>query len=100
MPLDVGLLEDFEANRDRLDISAAAARLDRPWLIVHGDTDETVPVGDAHGFFAAASHDRAKLQIVGGGSHTLGSRQPWAGSTAELGLAMGETVGWFVTHLF
>ena len=101
LPVYTDLLDDLDQNgKRRLDLLAAARRLQTPWLILHGDTDETVPVVDAHGFFEAASHDTAKLHIVGGGSHTLGSRHPWAGSTAELELAMGETVGWFVTHLF
>ena len=99
LPVYTDLLDDLDQNgKRRLDLLAAARRLQTPWLIVHGDTDETVPVADAHCFFEAASDD-TKLQIVRGGSHTLGSRQPWAGSTAELELAMGETVAWFSRYL-
>ena len=46
MPLDLTLLEDFEANRSRLDVLAAATQVSVPWLVVHGSEDSTVSSAD------------------------------------------------------
>ena len=43
MPLDVTLLDDYETNRERLDLRVAAEGIAAPWLIVHGEEDLTVP---------------------------------------------------------
>ncbi|RMI25822.1 MAG: dienelactone hydrolase, partial [Calditrichaeota bacterium] len=47
MPLYRQLYEDFQRNRDRLDIPAAVKSLTIPFLIVHGTADEAVPYADA-----------------------------------------------------
>jgi len=45
----------------RHDIIAAAARIEVPWLILHGACDEVVPVSDADAF--AAANPRARLVV-------------------------------------
>ena len=100
LPIYTDVLDDIEAHAaDKLDILRAAARIGVPWRIVHGDRDETVPQSDAEAL-AEAAGGTATLEIVGGGSHTMGGAHPWAGATPELELAMGDTVGWFVKTLF
>ena len=69
-----------------------------PWLLIHGRPDETVKAEEAEALRAAAG-DEADLEIIAGGSHTLGAKHPWAGSTPQLDRAMDLTVGWFVDHL-
>jgi pimeloyl-ACP methyl ester carboxylesterase len=83
----------------RLDIAAAAERLNLPWLIVHGEADETVSVREAQ-LLHKANQERAELLVVRRGSHTFGARHPWAGSTPELDQAMDATAGWFLRVLF
>ena len=97
MPLDVGLLEDFEANRDRLDVLAAAARLDRPWLIVHGVDDLTVRSDEARSLARAAP--KARLVLVDGAGHTFEARHPFAGGTPALDRALDPTLAHFARHL-
>ena len=97
MPLDVGLLEDFEANRHRLDIPAAAARLDRPWLIVHGVDDLTVRSDEARSLAHAAP--QARLVLVDGAGHTFEARHPFAAGTPALDRALDATVAHFARHL-
>ena len=97
MPLEVGLLEDFEANRDRLDIPAAAARLDRPWLIVHGVGDLSVRSDEARSLARAAQ--KARLVLVDGAGHTFEARHPFAGGTPALDRALDATVAHFARHL-
>lgn len=97
MPLDVGLLEDFEANRERLDIAAAARRIARPWLIVHGRSDETVSPDDGRRLAEAARDGR--LILIDGAGHTFEARHPFAESTPELGQALAATREHFQRHL-
>jgi pimeloyl-ACP methyl ester carboxylesterase len=97
MPLDVGLLEDFEANRERLDILAAARRIDRPWLIVHGRSDETVSPDDGRRLAEAARDGR--LILVDGAGHTFEARHPFESSTPELDQALAATREHFRRHL-
>jgi dienelactone hydrolase len=90
MPLDVTLLEDFESNRDRLDIEAAAATLqDVPWLIVHGEADASVPISDADRL--AAANPKVRVERIPSAGHAFEALHPFQGSTAELDRAIGAT---------
>ena len=97
MPLDVTLLEDFEANRDRLDVGAAAERLEAPWLIVHGRSDLTVPSDEGRTLARIARNGRVVL--VDGAGHTFEAQHPFAGGTPQLDRALAETVRHFAKHL-
>lgn len=98
MPVGPEYWRDYEQNRERLDIGAAAARVTAPWLIVHGDADSSVLVDDARSLFDAAG-DAAELLVIEGGDHTFGSRHPYPGATPELRTAADATLEWFETHL-
>jgi pimeloyl-ACP methyl ester carboxylesterase len=97
LALGLGLLEDLEAHRDELDLVAAAGRRAAPWLIIHGEDDESVPADDGRRLAAAADLSRgpAELLLIPGGSHTFGARHPFAGPTAHLIQALNATQTWF-----
>jgi dienelactone hydrolase len=97
MPLDVGLLEDFEAHSDRLDIPAAAGRVSAPWLIVHGRNDLTVGVAEAHELAEAAQ--KGRLMLVDGAGHTFEARHPFEESTPQLDRALEATIAHFAQLL-
>jgi fermentation-respiration switch protein FrsA (DUF1100 family) len=100
LPLHLDALDELDGDTaGRLDIEAAAERLRLPWLIVHGEADETVSVREAQQLHRA-NGERAELLLVRRGSHTFGARHPWAGPTPELDQAMDATVGWFLRTLF
>jgi len=69
-----------------------------PWLIVHGDADETVPVGEAR-HLADIAGNNGRLEVIEGGSHTLGGKHPLTEVTPVLDRATSETVAFFVGHL-
>jgi pimeloyl-ACP methyl ester carboxylesterase len=93
-------LRDLEANRAALDLAAAAGRRTAPWLIVHGEADETVPVAEAHRLRAAAAPPAELLLLAGpGAGHTFGAVHPFAGPTPELIQAMNATQRWLRRHL-
>lgn len=93
MPLDLTLLEDFEANRDRLDILSAARRVHAPWLVVHGLADETVDVADGRALVEAAPD--AEACWIERAGHTFEARHPFAGAPPELEHALGSTLEHF-----
>ncbi len=93
MPLDVALLEDFEANRERLDILGAAGRLNRPWLVVHGTGDDTVDPEDGRKLVEAGP--RASGHWVEGAGHTFEARHPFEVSSPELDDALRATLAHF-----
>jgi len=93
MPLDVALLEDFEAHRERLDILAAAHRIRAPWLVVHGLADETVDPNDGRALLRAA---RGAVPFwVEGAGHTFQARHPFGGAPEPLQEAFEATARHF-----
>lgn len=91
-------LAEIEAAPPELDLAAAAGRRRAPWLIVHGEDDESVPVAEARALAAAAGEPR-ELRIVPGAGHTFGARHPFAGPTPHLIQALNATQAWFRQHL-
>lgn len=98
MPIGPAYWADLEANATRLDIGAAAGRVRVPWLIVHGEADETVPVREARILYNAARPD-AELLLVEGAGHTFGATHPIRDPTSELDAALRATLDWFTTHV-
>jgi uncharacterized protein len=75
MPLNVTLLEDFEENRERLDILAAAKKVNVPWLIVQGDDDVNVPLETAEKL--ANANAASRLVKISGANHVYGALHPY-----------------------
>jgi fermentation-respiration switch protein FrsA (DUF1100 family) len=99
LPLGTDILDEMDRHSaGRLDILAAAARVRAPWLILHGEADEAVPVEQASDLHQATGR-KATLRLVPGGGHTFGARHPWQGSTPELDQVMDGTVEWFGRYL-
>ena len=82
----------------RLDITRAAAVIRCPWLIVHGDADETVPVGEADRLHVATA-GRAELLRVPGATHGFNVTHGFAEPSPELHLVLDRTVGFFAEAL-
>jgi pimeloyl-ACP methyl ester carboxylesterase len=78
-PLAQRFLDDAHTIGDVLE---AAARVRVPWLLVHGDADELVPLQDARDALAVASD--ARLVTLAGVDHRFG------GHEAEMAAAVGE----------
>lgn len=93
LALDPIVADDLRDNRARLDILAAAGRCTAPWLIVHGEQDETVPVAEARQLEQAAG-DRARLEVIEGGTHTFGASHPFHGPSPQLIGALNLTQRW------
>jgi dienelactone hydrolase len=99
LPMDYEIVVDAVAHAPRFDISAAAAALDRPWLLAHGTDDETVPVAEARELAALATDSRFESLFVEGAGHTFGARHPWAGPSTETEQLFSATVKFLARHL-
>jgi uncharacterized protein len=98
LALGPGMLAEIEEKRPDLDILAAAAAVRAPWLIVHGEEDESVPVEEGRRLAGRAGGEK-ELRIIPGASHTFGSRHPFAGPTPQLIQALNATQRWFRAYL-
>ena len=99
MRLNRSALDEAEQLRTTaLDVTAAAARVRVPWLIVHGTADETVPVEDGQRLHAA-SPARSELLLLDGASHTLDARHPMGAPPPAADEALRATVGFFARQL-
>ncbi len=99
LPMNYEIVEDVYANEDRFDIRKAAATLARPWLLVHGTDDETIPLGEGRELAALATDPRFESLFIEGAGHTFGVRQPWSGPTKESEQLFSATVAFLSRHL-
>jgi uncharacterized protein len=90
------VLDDYEAHRERLDILTAASQLDVPLLVVHGDRDESVPVGESLEI-ASRARDASSL-IIGGAGHTYNAIHPLVHVPRELELAAAVTARFLTAY--
>ena len=97
--LGVGLLDDAEQNRERLDIPAACQRLRLPALLLHGAADEAVDPGALERLTRSASKDSVHSRLVPGAGHTFGARHPLEALPGDLEQVLEETTAWFADHL-
>lgn len=79
MPLNVSLLEDFEANKDQLNIIENAKRINIPWLIIQGDNDVNVPL--EHAQKLANANPSCRLIKIEGANHVYGALHPYERET-------------------
>ena len=99
MRLGTALLDEIESlEKTSLDIPAAAGRISVPWLIVHGDTDETVTVKEGERL-ADLAPGFGMLWTVEGGNHGFGASHPITDAPPTLALVVRGTVGFFAEHL-
>lgn len=79
MPLNLTLLEDFEANKEKLDILTAAKQITIPWLILQGDEDVNVPFETAQKL--ANANPNSRLVKIEGANHVYGASHPYEKET-------------------
>ncbi len=87
LPLNYQLYEDYQNNKERLNIQDALKKLDIPLLFCHGIDDTSVPVEKAYTLHRW--HPSAELFLVPS-DHVFGRKHPWAEN--HLPKAMQEVV--------
>lgn len=98
IPLSIELLHEVEEfGETSLNVAAAASRIRAPWLILHGDNDETLPVAEAERL--AALSEGSTLRVMQGANHTFGGKHPLTEVVPMLAGTVRETVDFFATTL-
>lgn len=99
LPVFTDVLDDVARHgATTLDIPAAAGRVTAPWLIVHGESDATVPLAEATALRAGARDD-PELLVIPGAGHTFDTVHPWQGPTRAFTAAADASLRWFGMHL-
>jgi dipeptidyl aminopeptidase/acylaminoacyl peptidase len=98
LALGPGFLEDLETHREELDLDRAAAAVRAPWLLIHGDKDESVPTVEVDRLAGHATGVHEVVRIPGG-DHTFGARHPFVGPTPQLIQTLNATQTWFRRYL-
>ena len=89
MRVSTKLLDDLEKNAAALDVAASLRGISQHMLVIHGASDETVPVEEA-----ARIHDlapNASMVVIDNATHTMCAAHPLVTVPKELRLAMGLT---------
>jgi pimeloyl-ACP methyl ester carboxylesterase len=75
MPHYYQFYTSFKENEAELNIRAAVQQLNIPYLIVHGEKDETVLLQEASAL--ENWNPTNQLEIIEEANHTFGSSHPW-----------------------
>ena len=79
MPLDFQLVENFTANRERLQVPEAVKNMSIPMLSIHGTDDPTVPVNAVKEI--GSWNPNVLIEIIEGAGHAFGGTHPFTGVT-------------------
>lgn len=75
MPHFYQFYEDLIDNKEALCIEENAKQLSKPWLIIHGNSDEAVPLEDS--ILLNEWNGNSELEIIKNGTHTFSISHPW-----------------------
>ena len=79
MPHYFQFYENFKANEARLDIEAAAKKINIPYLIIHGTSDTSISYEEAKNLYNW--NPKSELFPVKEANHTFDSKHPWLKDT-------------------
>jgi pimeloyl-ACP methyl ester carboxylesterase len=77
MPLDFQLVENFKANRNRLQVPDAVRKMSIPMMAIHGTGDPTVPIAALSQI--ASWNPNVRTEVIKGAGHTFGGTHPFEG---------------------
>ena len=66
---------DFKKNEDRYNIQTAVENLKIPFLVVHGDSDNSVLPNEGNNLHSW--NKNSELIVIKNGNHTFSSKHPW-----------------------
>lgn len=93
--LGLPYLNDITDHAKELSVTAAISTINKPFLIVHGEQDLTVPLREAHKLREFSS-EHTRLCIIPRTGHTFGAVHPFQGSTPALNEALAVTTEFFM----
>ena len=97
--LDYSYYEDIERNREDYDLPRTAEALRIPHLMIHGERDAAVTVGEMMQLYPDDLPSNAHREIIPGCSHVFGASHPMRGSTKTFERAVSLTEKWLAGTL-
>lgn len=88
MPHYFQFFEDYENNKERLDVEKACKNLTIPSLFIHSSNDEAVELKHSENLHHWTKD--SQLKIIENAGHTFGGKQPWENDSLPKDL--GEAV--------
>ena len=92
--MGIDLLDDAQRNRERYDLMAAASRLAKPLLIVHGTEDLPVKIREAEMLYEAADKSLTQFVRLDGVGHMYGAKHPYRKESPTLTHILELTGSW------
>ncbi len=100
MRMNVSLLEDIESNKyHSLNIENAIKKLNKPFLIIHGEQDLTVPVEEGKLLYQYSNKELTELQIIPSTGHTFDISHPFESSNDKFERVLALSLSFFNKHL-
>jgi pimeloyl-ACP methyl ester carboxylesterase len=95
MKIGYQFYEDYQVNRDQLDLEKAASGLKKPYLIAHGKNDDSV--GFSHAQRLKKWNPEAELLLIDGANHVFGAKHPYTEEflSGHLQEVVDETIKFF-----
>ena len=84
MPHFFQFYEDFKKNEKRLNIRCAVEKLTIPYLIIHGEKDQSILPVEAKNLLSWNSNN--KLELIKNGDHTFSAKHPWKSDSLPIEL--------------
>ncbi|WP_290663001.1 MULTISPECIES: alpha/beta fold hydrolase [Ignavibacterium] len=100
MRMNVALLEDIESNKDStLNIEKAVKNLNKPFLIIHGEQDLTVPVEEGKLLYEYSDKKLTEFEIIPSSGHTFDIVHPFKSSNNKFERVLEKTLTFFKKNL-
>lgn len=100
MRMNVSLLEDIESNKNTsLNIENAVKNLNKPFLIIHGEQDLTVPVDEGKLLYKYSDKELTEFEIIPSAGHTFDIVHPFETSNNKFDRVLEKTLTFFKKYL-
>jgi len=86
---------DFKNNEKRLNIELATKNLRVPYLLIHGDKDDTIKINEAKNLYKW--NPKAQFEIIANANHVFNTKHPWG--LASLSKELNEVTGLCINFL-
>lgn len=100
MRLNVSLLEDIESKKNSvLNIEKAVKNLNKPFLIIHGEQDLTVPLIEGKLLYEYADKNLTEMEVIPSTGHTFDIVHPFESSNKKFDRVLIKTLEFFKKNL-
>ena len=99
MPHFFQFYKDFKENEDRFNIQSAVKKLTIPYLIIHGEKDQSILPIEGKNLLSWNSNN--KFELIKNGNHTFSAKHPWKSDSLpiELKKVVNSTINFIKSNI-